>query len=123
TGSCRARAGSSESSRIAAKTGRGLCRTSSARSSQARSADTAVGSTRLVTWSEYCRSGYRRPVIVAGIAVVACVILFAAGFLAPTLSKKPQYRVDKLLAKAAGGATKAPRSLRKLISQPVGKSE
>ncbi len=60
---------------------------------------------------------------VVGIALVACVLLFLAGFLAPQLSKKPQYRIDKVLAKAAGKASKAPGPLRKVIAQPFGKSQ
>ena len=60
---------------------------------------------------------------VFGIALVACVLLFVAGFLAPKLSKKPQYRIDKVFAKAAGKASKAPRPVKKAIAQPFGKSE
>ena len=57
------------------------------------------------------------------IALMACVLLFVAGFIAPQLSKKPQYRIDKLLAKATGKATNAPGPLRKVIAKPFGKSE
>lgn len=60
---------------------------------------------------------------VFGIALVACVLLFVAGFLAPQLSKKPQYRIDKVFAKAAGKASKAPGPLKKAIAQPFGKSQ
>jgi len=61
--------------------------------------------------------------IVFLIALLTCVILFVAAFLPPQLSRKPQYRIDKLLAKAAGKASHAPGPLRKLIAQPFGKSE
>ena len=61
--------------------------------------------------------------IVVGIAVVACVVLFVTGFLAPQLSKKPQYRIDRLLSKGIGKAGKAPGRLGKWLAQPFGKSE
>ena len=54
--------------------------------------------------------------IVFLIALVACVMLFVGGLLAPQLSKKPQYWIDKLLAKAAGTTSHAPGPLRKVNS-------
>jgi hypothetical protein len=61
--------------------------------------------------------------VVAGIAVGACALLFAAGLIAPQLSKKPQYRLDKLLSKGAGRASKAPGRLGKWMARPFAKSQ
>ena len=61
--------------------------------------------------------------VIAGIAVGACVLLFVGGLVAPQLSKKPQYRLDRLLSKGAGKASKAPGRLGKWMAEPFGKSE
>jgi hypothetical protein len=60
---------------------------------------------------------------VAGIALAACVLLFLAGLVAPQFSKKPQYRIDKMLSKAVGKAGKAPGRTTKWIAQVLGKSQ
>jgi hypothetical protein len=57
-------------------------------------------------------------VVAAGLIVVAVVVLFLLGFVAPHLSEKEQYRLDKLLVKGAGEARHVPGKVGDWLAKP-----
>jgi hypothetical protein len=54
----------------------------------------------------------------AGIIVAAAVALFLLGFVAPHLSEKEEYRLDRLLVKGASEARHVPGKAGDLLAKP-----